>query len=164
MLLWPPLTGTALSPVAPRSWVLPSGHTPGNRHDRRAKPGQGLRCASTPGMSDFQTSQLFPLKKSYGGGNSNPQPNNRELGEPAWKHDGANCEISSSPPPSKSSDALAVKPRTGLTTMTPTSAKKNGLHKAYMDIRTDATKAAFFRCWRLVQQRLREMQDAWTKG
>ncbi|VDL88438.1 unnamed protein product [Schistocephalus solidus] len=31
MLLWPPLTGTQLSPVAPRSWVLPSGHTPGNR-------------------------------------------------------------------------------------------------------------------------------------
>ncbi|VDL92981.1 unnamed protein product [Schistocephalus solidus] len=44
MLLWPPLTGTHLSPVAPRSWVLPSGHTPGNRHDRRAKPGEGLRC------------------------------------------------------------------------------------------------------------------------
>ncbi|VDL91738.1 unnamed protein product [Schistocephalus solidus] len=36
MLLWPPLTGTQLSPVAPRSWVLPSGHTPGNRHDWRA--------------------------------------------------------------------------------------------------------------------------------
>uniref|UniRef100_A0A183SG91 Reverse transcriptase domain-containing protein n=1 Tax=Schistocephalus solidus TaxID=70667 RepID=A0A183SG91_SCHSO len=40
-------------------------------------------------------------------------------------------------------------------------AEKNGLHKAYMDLRTDATKAAFFRCRRLVQQRLREMQDAW---
>ncbi|VDL92895.1 unnamed protein product [Schistocephalus solidus] len=39
MLLWPPLTGTQLSPVATRSWVLPSGHTPGNHHDRRAKPG-----------------------------------------------------------------------------------------------------------------------------
>ncbi|VDM04058.1 unnamed protein product [Schistocephalus solidus] len=38
MLLWPPLTGTQLSPVAPRSWVLPSGHSQGNRHDRRAKP------------------------------------------------------------------------------------------------------------------------------
>ncbi|VDL93202.1 unnamed protein product [Schistocephalus solidus] len=38
MLLWPPLTGTQLSPVAPRSWVLPSGHTPTNRHDRPAKP------------------------------------------------------------------------------------------------------------------------------
>ncbi|VDM05729.1 unnamed protein product [Schistocephalus solidus] len=38
MLLWPPLTGTQLSPVAPRSWVLPSGHDPSNRHDRRAKP------------------------------------------------------------------------------------------------------------------------------
>ncbi|VDL95759.1 unnamed protein product [Schistocephalus solidus] len=44
MLLWPPLTGTQLSPVAPQSWVLPSGHTPGNRNDQRAKPGEGLRC------------------------------------------------------------------------------------------------------------------------
>ncbi|VDL87067.1 unnamed protein product, partial [Schistocephalus solidus] len=40
-------------------------------------------------------------------------------------------------------------------------AEKNGLHKAYMDLRTDATKAAFFRCLHLVRQRLREMQDAW---
>ncbi|VDM03189.1 unnamed protein product, partial [Schistocephalus solidus] len=39
--------------------------------------------------------------------------------------------------------------------------EKNGLHKAYMKIRTDATKAAFFKCRRLIQQRLREMQDAW---
>ncbi|VDM02543.1 unnamed protein product [Schistocephalus solidus] len=38
MLLWPPLTGTQLSPVAPRSWVLPSGHTPVNRHDRSNRP------------------------------------------------------------------------------------------------------------------------------
>ncbi|VDL95766.1 unnamed protein product [Schistocephalus solidus] len=30
-----------------------------------------------------------------------------------------------------------------------------------MDLRTDATKAAFFRCRRLVRPRLREMQDAW---
>ncbi|VDL90034.1 unnamed protein product [Schistocephalus solidus] len=44
MLLWPPRTGSQLSPVAPRSWVLPSGHTPGNRHDRRTKPGEVLRC------------------------------------------------------------------------------------------------------------------------
>ncbi|VDM05301.1 unnamed protein product, partial [Schistocephalus solidus] len=40
-------------------------------------------------------------------------------------------------------------------------AEKTVLHKAYMDLRTDATKAAFFRCRRLVQQRLREMQDTW---
>ncbi|VDM02881.1 unnamed protein product, partial [Schistocephalus solidus] len=46
MLLWPPLTGTQLSPVAPRIWVLPSGHTPGSRHDQRAKPGEGLRCCT----------------------------------------------------------------------------------------------------------------------
>ncbi|VDL94986.1 unnamed protein product [Schistocephalus solidus] len=44
MLLWPHLTGTKLSSVAPRSWVLPSGHSPGNRHDQRAKPGEGLWC------------------------------------------------------------------------------------------------------------------------
>ncbi|VDL92470.1 unnamed protein product [Schistocephalus solidus] len=40
-------------------------------------------------------------------------------------------------------------------------AKKNGLHKAYMDFRTDATKAAFFRCQHFVRQWLREMQNAW---
>ncbi|VDM04493.1 unnamed protein product [Schistocephalus solidus] len=40
-------------------------------------------------------------------------------------------------------------------------AEKNELHEAYMDLRTDATKVAFFRCRRLVPQRLREMQDAW---
>ncbi|VDL91186.1 unnamed protein product [Schistocephalus solidus] len=40
-------------------------------------------------------------------------------------------------------------------------AEENGLHKAYMDLRTDATKAAFLRCHRIVQQRLREMQDTW---
>ncbi|VDL93575.1 unnamed protein product [Schistocephalus solidus] len=38
MLMWPPLPGTQLSPAASRSWVLPSGHTPGSRHDRWAKP------------------------------------------------------------------------------------------------------------------------------
>ncbi|VDL83352.1 unnamed protein product [Schistocephalus solidus] len=44
MLLWPPLTGTQLLPVAPQSRFLPSGHTPGHRHDRRAKQAEGLRC------------------------------------------------------------------------------------------------------------------------
>ncbi|VDL91407.1 unnamed protein product [Schistocephalus solidus] len=39
MLLWSRLTGTQLSPVAPRRWFLHSGHTLGNHHDRRAKPG-----------------------------------------------------------------------------------------------------------------------------
>ncbi|VDL92931.1 unnamed protein product [Schistocephalus solidus] len=43
------------APVAVSNWyqaltcgssklVLPSGHNPGNRHDQRAKPGEGLRC------------------------------------------------------------------------------------------------------------------------
>ncbi|VDL96516.1 unnamed protein product [Schistocephalus solidus] len=40
-------------------------------------------------------------------------------------------------------------------------AEKNELHEVYMDLRTDATKAAFLRFRRLVQQRPREMQDAW---
>ncbi|VDL97860.1 unnamed protein product [Schistocephalus solidus] len=44
MLLWTPLADTQPSPVAPRSWVLLSGHTQGKRHDQRAKPGEGLRC------------------------------------------------------------------------------------------------------------------------
>ncbi|VDM04569.1 unnamed protein product [Schistocephalus solidus] len=43
MLLWTPLTGTQLSPVAHQSWVLLSILTPGNRHDRRAKPREDLR-------------------------------------------------------------------------------------------------------------------------
>ncbi|VDM02804.1 unnamed protein product [Schistocephalus solidus] len=38
MLLGPPLTGNQLSPVVPIRWVLPSGHTPGNHRDQRAKP------------------------------------------------------------------------------------------------------------------------------
>nr|VZI11454.1 unnamed protein product [Spirometra erinaceieuropaei] len=41
-------------------------------------------------------------------------------------------------------------------------AEKNRLHKAYEDHPTDATKAAFYRSHRQLQQRLREMQDAWT--
>ncbi|VDL95768.1 unnamed protein product [Schistocephalus solidus] len=39
--------------------------------------------------------------------------------------------------------------------------EKNGLHKAYVDLRNDATNAAFFTFRRLLQQRLRELQDAW---
>uniref|UniRef100_A0A183TIB8 Endo/exonuclease/phosphatase domain-containing protein n=1 Tax=Schistocephalus solidus TaxID=70667 RepID=A0A183TIB8_SCHSO len=42
--LWPPLTGTQLFFVAPRSWALPSGQTPDKHHDQQAKPGKGLRC------------------------------------------------------------------------------------------------------------------------
>nr|VZH93499.1 unnamed protein product [Spirometra erinaceieuropaei] len=41
-------------------------------------------------------------------------------------------------------------------------AEKNRLHKAYVDHPTDATKAAFYRSRRQLQQRLPEMQDAWT--
>nr|VZI26212.1 unnamed protein product [Spirometra erinaceieuropaei] len=41
-------------------------------------------------------------------------------------------------------------------------AEKNRLHKAYVNHPTDDDKAAFYRSRRNLQQRLREMQDAWT--
>ncbi|BHF64160.1 hypothetical protein SprV_0200715900 [Sparganum proliferum] len=41
-------------------------------------------------------------------------------------------------------------------------AEENRLHKTYVDHPTDVNRAAFYRSRRLVQQRLREMQDAWT--
>ncbi|BHF60457.1 hypothetical protein SprV_0100342200 [Sparganum proliferum] len=41
-------------------------------------------------------------------------------------------------------------------------AEKNRLHKAYVDHPTDDNKAAFYRSRCHLQQRLREMQDAWT--
>nr|VZI09142.1 unnamed protein product [Spirometra erinaceieuropaei] len=41
-------------------------------------------------------------------------------------------------------------------------AEKNHLHKAYVDHPNDATKAAFYRGRRQLQQRLCEMRDAWT--
>nr|VZI09470.1 unnamed protein product [Spirometra erinaceieuropaei] len=41
-------------------------------------------------------------------------------------------------------------------------AEKNRLHKAYVDHPTEDNKAAFYRSRRQLQQRLREMQDAWT--
>ncbi|BHF69320.1 hypothetical protein SprV_0301236400 [Sparganum proliferum] len=41
-------------------------------------------------------------------------------------------------------------------------AEENRLHKAYIDRPTDENRAAFYRSHRLVQHRLREMQDAWT--
>ncbi|BHF85580.1 hypothetical protein SprV_1002874800 [Sparganum proliferum] len=41
-------------------------------------------------------------------------------------------------------------------------AAKNRLHKAYVDHPTADNKAAFYRSRRQLQQRLREMQDAWT--
>ncbi|BHF73369.1 hypothetical protein SprV_0401645000 [Sparganum proliferum] len=40
--------------------------------------------------------------------------------------------------------------------------EKNRLHNAYVDHPTDDNRAAFYRSHRLVQQRLREIQDAWT--
>nr|VZI37878.1 unnamed protein product [Spirometra erinaceieuropaei] len=41
-------------------------------------------------------------------------------------------------------------------------AEKNRLHKAYVDYPTDDNKAAYYRSRRHLQQRMCEMQDAWT--
>nr|VZI32247.1 unnamed protein product [Spirometra erinaceieuropaei] len=41
-------------------------------------------------------------------------------------------------------------------------AEKNRLHKAYVDHPTEDNKVAFYRSRRQLQQRMREMQDAWT--
>ncbi|BHF78356.1 hypothetical protein SprV_0602146900 [Sparganum proliferum] len=41
-------------------------------------------------------------------------------------------------------------------------AERNRLHKAYVDHPTGDNKAAFYHSRRLVQRRLREMQDTWT--
>ncbi|VDL85341.1 unnamed protein product [Schistocephalus solidus] len=74
MLLWSPLTGTQLSTVAPRSWVLPSGYTPGNRHNRRDKLGEGLRCCVCL-KTRYAWLQNFPPSPSQnanGEGESNP--------------------------------------------------------------------------------------------
>ncbi|VDM06023.1 unnamed protein product, partial [Schistocephalus solidus] len=60
MLLWPPLSGIQLSSVAPRSWVLPSGHTPGNRHERRAKPGQIAELKSPAPRTSIVDAQALP--------------------------------------------------------------------------------------------------------
>nr|VZI10853.1 unnamed protein product [Spirometra erinaceieuropaei] len=42
------------------------------------------------------------------------------------------------------------------------SAEPNLLHKIYLNRPTNDNKTAFYRSRRLVQQRLREMHDAWT--
>ncbi|BHF65758.1 hypothetical protein SprV_0200877100 [Sparganum proliferum] len=41
-------------------------------------------------------------------------------------------------------------------------AEKNHLHKAYVDCSTDDNRATFYLIRRLLQRRLREMQEAWT--
>ncbi|VDL89446.1 unnamed protein product [Schistocephalus solidus] len=86
MLLWPPLTGTQLSPVAPRSWVLSSSHTPGNRHDRWAKPGEGLRCGVCLHTREVKNDATRTLKKSLKQLQINPV-NWEELAQdrPAWR-------------------------------------------------------------------------------
>ncbi|VDL90299.1 unnamed protein product [Schistocephalus solidus] len=138
MLLWPPLSDSQLSPVVPRCTVLQSGHTPGNRHNRRTNPGEGLRCCVRLHMRhEVCAAASNRWEEEY---RSTSRCRKEEIASRAWADDWF-----------EDNDA----------DITNLLAENNGLHKAYMDLRTDATKAAFFRCRRLLQQRLREMQDAW---
>ncbi|VDL94134.1 unnamed protein product [Schistocephalus solidus] len=166
----------------------------------------GVVCASTPGMSDSQTSNISPLKKSYGGSDSNPvggpgDPRCRWLDRSPPRHfsDEAPTATPTKAPSNQITEKLeklhapddnaTVETRwcqlrnviqsTALDVLgrahrrhqdwfddndadiSNLLAEKNRLHKAYMDLRTDATKAAFFRCRCLVRHRLREMQDDW---
>ncbi|VDL94798.1 unnamed protein product [Schistocephalus solidus] len=158
MLLWPPLTGTQLSPVAPESWVLPSITTGGLNQGIDARL-MGLRLplrgdkfatiisAYAPPMTSSDTAK----DKFYEDQNALltivPKAEklfvlfdfNARVGRDntAWQFNENDADIS---------NLLA---------------EKNGLHKAYMDLRPDATKAAFFRCRRLLQQRLRDIKDVW---
>ncbi|VDL96999.1 unnamed protein product [Schistocephalus solidus] len=174
MLLWPSLTGTQLSPVAPRSWVLPSGHTQYNRHDRRAKPGEVLQCCvalhtrqyeeklagTEEGASHSETGALQVV--------GTPSPADQHLLPPS---DAVESHVDAPSVAALAAAGLYSRPearstgRPGVddkdTDISNLLAEKNEIHKAYMDLRTDATKAALFRCRRLVQQRLREIQDAW---
>ncbi|VDL99010.1 unnamed protein product [Schistocephalus solidus] len=285
MLLWPPLTGTQLSPGAPLSLVLPSGHTPGNRHDRRAKPDNPRSNRSErrtvlvsrepvrykvdiAALSETRFSeqgQLDEVSASYTFfWSGRPKAERRDAGVAfairndivgrlpclpqsindhlmslrlPLRGDQFATIISAYAPPMTSSKVANDKFYKDLHTLLATVPKvdklivlgdfnarfgthhvawegvlgphglatiearwcqlrkviqsttlevlgrarrqnqdwfddndtnishllleKNGLHKAYMNLQTDATKAAFFRCHRLVQQRLREMQDAW---
>ncbi|VDL85995.1 unnamed protein product [Schistocephalus solidus] len=251
MLLWPPLTGTQLSPVAPRSWVLPVDHTPGNRHDRRAKPdnprsnwSERRTVLVARKLARYKVDVAAPSETRFseqgqlaevGAGytffwSGRPRAERRDAGVAfAIRNDIVGhlpCLpqvikdrlmslrlplrgdqfiniISAYAPPMTSSDAAKDKFYEDLHALLATVSKtrwcqqrnvlqstalkvlsrarrqhqdwfddndadisnllaeKNGLHKAYMDLRTDATKSAFFRCRRLIQQRLRKMQDAW---
>ncbi|VDL98323.1 unnamed protein product [Schistocephalus solidus] len=157
MLRWPPLTCTQLSPVAPHGWALPSGYTPGNRHDRRAKPGAGLQCCvclhtRTPSPAD---QHLLPPSEAGEGHVNAPSVVPLAVAGLRSRLESTALEVlgrarrqhqdSFDDHDSNISNLLV---------------DKNGLHKAYMDLRTDATKAAFFRCLCFVQHQLREMQDA----
>ncbi|VDL97594.1 unnamed protein product [Schistocephalus solidus] len=151
MLQWPPLTGTQLSPVAPRSKVIPSGQNPSNRHDRRAKTGEGLRCCMCLHTRNRITQKLEDVHA----------PDNNLTVETRW------CQLRNV----IQSTTLEVLRRArhqhqdwfedNDAEIRNLLAVKNGLHKAYIDLWTDATKAAFFRCHCLLQKWLWEMQDNW---
>ncbi|VDM06369.1 unnamed protein product [Schistocephalus solidus] len=194
MFLWPPLTGTQLSPVATRSRVTPSGHTPGNHHDRRAKPVEGHRCCVC--LNTRNSTACLLAEEGTRKGALNKNLVSRFL-QPARLADRKICgrktqTINNTPcahTPQHTLQAARVEARwcqlrnviqstalEGLgrarhqnqdwfdgndADISNLLAENNGLHKAYMDLRTDATKAAFLRFRRLLQQRLRAIQDAW---
>ncbi|VDM05385.1 unnamed protein product [Schistocephalus solidus] len=241
MLLWPPLTGTQLSPVAPRSWVLPSDHTSGNRHDRRAKPGEGLRCcvrlhtrSNRPerrtalvthklarykvdiaalsenrfseqgqleelgtGYTFFWSGQPTEERRDVGVAFANrndivgrlpclPQGFNDHLMRhrlPLRNQITEKLEDLFAPDDNATVETLWYQLRNVIQSTAPEVfgharhqhqdwfedndadisnllTEKNRLHTAFKDLRTDVTKAAFFRCHRLLKQRLKEMQDA----
>ncbi|VDL90226.1 unnamed protein product [Schistocephalus solidus] len=81
MLLWPPLTDTKLSPIAPLGWALSSGHTSSNRHDQQDKPaGRGSQIAKYAVVKLKQTTiPPVPIPVRYQPGCSdNPRSNRPE--------------------------------------------------------------------------------------
>ncbi|VDM01395.1 unnamed protein product [Schistocephalus solidus] len=253
MLLWPPLTGIQLSPVAPQSWVLPSGNIPGNRHDRQDKPAEGHRCCVclhtrfrkkfTTIIAAYATSSMISFNETKNKlyedlralletvpkankmdvlGDFNTRVETGSAGSPLSRRlrDGQDMLVTKAireadgwtdhrlviskmrlqlqphrrPQVKRHRDMQAPDDNTTaeirrfhLQNVIPSTTlerahrqdqdwfddndadiskllrEKNRRHKAYMDSQTDANKTAFFRFPYLVQQRLREMQDAWIK-
>ncbi|VDL99043.1 unnamed protein product [Schistocephalus solidus] len=193
MLLWPPLTGTELSPVAPRIWALPSCHTFVNRHDRWAKPDNPRSNRPQPRtalvarplvrykvdiavLSESRFSEQGQLEDVSAGytyfWSSRPKAERRNAGVAfAIRNDimgrlpclpqGINDRLMNLRLPLWGQNQNQGWFDDNDTDISKLLAEKNRLHKAYMDLRTDATIAAFFRCRRHIQQQLREMQDAW---
>nr|VZI19391.1 unnamed protein product [Spirometra erinaceieuropaei] len=77
---------------------------------------------------------------------------------PPWRTDGVNYETQSSRRPWSSSDQDWFDDVAIVSNLL----AENCLHKAYVDCPTDYKRTASYRSRRFVQQRLREMQDAWT--
>ncbi|VDL90896.1 unnamed protein product [Schistocephalus solidus] len=158
MLLGPPLTGTQLSPVAPRSKVFPSGHTRCNHHDRRAKPGEGLRY-------DSRTSQIppgdlsAPLVETLTLFGLYPRPEARSTGRAGDKGD-PRCPWMDGSPPLHLQDEASSATTLEIPSHQCSARREEQDAQSYVDLPTATNKTTFYRCCRLVQQRLWEMQDA----